>query len=182
MLASAWWLRTNLAWERRDAHETSVLLRLTVAADGRPLCFWLNGARMMAYDFPSWENGEALPAVIRAGRANEHASEALRFLEEGARQHPDAAELYLEMANIRRRVLHDAAGAVALLERARDCPGAPYYIGRLHAELLRELGRPREALNSLCHQLPSLPADEPAARRDVVLARIKALEAELGLP
>ena len=33
-LAGGFWLRTNLAWERRDAAATTALLHLTVAADG----------------------------------------------------------------------------------------------------------------------------------------------------
>jgi hypothetical protein len=57
---------------------------------------------------------------------------------------------------------------------------APYYAARIHAELLQSLGRPGEALVWLRRVLPGLPAGEPAARRPVVEARIRALEAQIG--
>jgi hypothetical protein len=50
----------------------------------------------------------------------------------------------------------------------------------VHAELLRELGRNAEALAWLRKILPDLPADDPAARREVVLQRIKELESVVG--
>ena len=63
--------------------------------------------------------------------------------------------------------------------QAAEQPGAPYYAARIYGELLRELGRPAEALAWLRQILPALPADDPAARRDVVVQRIKLLEVEV---
>lgn len=173
--AGACWLRANLAWERRDAATTRLLVELTVATDGRPAYFWLNGARMMAYDFPAWRTAEA-PAAVREKIVREEAGRALAFLERGAAQHPGQAEFYLEMANLRLRALGDREGAARLFRQAAEQPGAPWHAARIHAELLRELGRPAEALAWLRQILPGLPADDPAARRDVVLQRIAELE------
>jgi tetratricopeptide (TPR) repeat protein len=84
------------------------------------------------------------------------------------------------MANIRLRALGDRAGAAALFRQAAELPGAPWYAARIHAELLREMGRPLEALAWLRQILPDLPADNPAAQRAVVQERIKGLEQAVG--
>lgn len=176
-VAGGFWLRANLAWERRDVAATTALLHLTVAADERPRYFWLNGARMLAYDLPGWR-AEGAPLAVRQRVAGEQARVALAFLEQGLRAHGSDPELTLEMAGIRLRALGDREGAARLFRQAAEQPGAPYYAARIHAELLRELGRPGEALAWLKQILPGLPADDPAARRAVVLERIKGLEQE----
>ena len=173
------WLRANLAWERRDAAATRALLELAVTADSRTLHFWLNAARMMAYDFPAWR-ADGAPRAVREAAVIEEAERALEFLERGLSRHPARAEIYLEMANIRLRALGDREGAAELFRLAAEQPGAPYHAARIHAELLRELGRPAEALAILREILPGLPADDPAARREVVEQRIKELESLLG--
>ncbi|SDS64767.1 hypothetical protein SAMN05444173_3530 [Opitutus sp. GAS368] len=176
--AGGFWLRANLAWEHRDPVETAALLELTVAADERPVYFWLNGARMLAYDVPEWLPVTA-PAAIRQQAGERQAQLALRFLEKGLRWHGAAAELYVEMANIHLRRRGDLEAAARCYRLAAEQPGAPYYAARIHAELLRELGRPQAALDWLRRVLPALPADDPSARREVVRARINALEAEI---
>jgi tetratricopeptide (TPR) repeat protein len=173
------WLRANLAWERRDAATTRALLELSVTADPRTLHFWLNAARMMAYDFPAWR-ADGAPLAVRERMIREEAERALVFLERGLSRHPARAEIYLEMANIRLRALGDREGAAELFRRAAEQPGAPFHAARIHAELLRELGRPDEALAWLRRILPGLPANDPAARREVVEQRIKELESLLG--
>ena len=179
VVASGFWLRANLAWERRDPVETTALLELTVAADERPLYFWLNGARILAYDVPAWQPVDT-PLAVRQRAAEEQAHRALAFLEKALRWHGPDAGLYVEMANIYLRRLGDLESAAHCYRLAAEQSGAPYYAARIHAELLRELGRPQEALLWLRQVLPQLPADDPAARRTVVLERIKALELELA--
>jgi tetratricopeptide (TPR) repeat protein len=176
-VAGGFWLRTNQAWEKRDAAGTTALLHLTVAADERPLYFWLNGARMLAYDIPLWADVPARPEAARRKAVREGVDAALTFLETGLRAHPQSAEILIEMANIQLRVGKNPEAAAVLFRRAAEQPGAPYYAARIHGELLRELGRPGEALAWLKAILPDLPADDPAAARAVVEQRIKALEA-----
>lgn len=173
--AGAAWLQANLAWERRAAERTVVFLEATLAADDRPLYYWLNAARMIAYDIPRWR-ADDVPAAVRDRVAHEAAGRALALLERALTRHPARAEIYLEMANIRLRALGDREGAARLFRRAAEQPGAPWHAARIHAELLRELGRPAEALAWLRALLPSLPADDPAARRSVVEQRIRELE------
>ena len=91
MLANACWLRTNLAWERRDLAGTTAMIDLTVAADERPLYFWLNGARILANDMPEWRMTGPVPQAFRAMANEQQAQLALQFLEKGLRWHgPDA--------------------------------------------------------------------------------------------
>lgn len=179
VVAGGAWLKANLAWERREAAATEALLELTLAADDRPLYFWLNAARIMAYDFPAWQSPEA-PVAVREKNGRAATERALRLLERGLERHPAKAEFYQEMANLRLRALGDREGAAALFRLAAEQPGAPYHAARIHGELLRELGRPQEALAWLRGVLPGLPADDPAARREVVEQRIRELEAELA--
>jgi hypothetical protein len=179
VLAGGFWLRANLAWERRDAAATMALLHLTVAADERPLYFWLNGARIVAYDLPEWRS-EGVPAAVRERTRIEQAQFALSFLQRGMEARGPSSDIAIEMANIRLRALGDRAGAAVLFRQAAELPGAPWYAARIHAELLRELGRPVEALAWLRQILPDLPAEDPAAQRAVVLERIKGLEQEVG--
>ncbi len=175
VVAGGFWLRARLAWERCDAAETMAMLHLTVAADERPLTFWLNGARMIAYDLPEWQS-DGVPRAVYQRRKTALTLAAISFLERGLGAHGPSADLYIEMANIRMRALGDREEAARLFRLAAEQPEAPYYAARIHAELLRELGRPAEALGWLRQILPGLPADDPAAQRAVVLERIKGLE------
>lgn len=180
VVASGLWLRASQAWERQDAARTTALVQLTVATDERPLFFWINGARMLAYDIPTWTGAADQPESLRRKTAATGAEAAQAFLEAGLRAHPQSAELFVELGNIQLRAGGNREAAALWFRRAAEQPGAPYYAARIHGELLRELGRPAEALAWLRKILPGLPADDPAARRGVVEQRIKALEAELG--
>ena len=180
IVASGFWLRANLVWEQRDPATTTAFLKLTVAADDGPRYFWLNGARMIAYDLPEWRMEAGMPVAMQRKVAEEQAQAALRFLGDGLRAHPHDPVLLIEMANIRLRVLGDQEGAAQLFRQAAEQKDAPYYAARIYAELLIQLGRPIKALAWLQQILPGLPADDPAARREVVVQRIKALEAQLG--
>jgi len=180
MLASGCWLRTNLAWEKRDLAGTTSLIDLTVAADERPLYFWLNGARIMANDMPEWRMTSLAPKAYRAVANEEQAQLALRFLEKGLRWHGADAAIYVEMANIHLRRRGDLEAAAHFYRLAAEQPGAPYYAARIYGELLRELHRPAEALAWLRQTLPALPRDDPMAARDLVEARMRSLERELA--
>lgn len=181
IVASGCWLRANLAWEKRDAPATTALIELTVAADERPVYFWLNGARMMACDMPEWGLDGLAPAALRERINEAQAQSALHFLEKGLRWHGPDPALYIEMANIHLRRRGDAGSAARCYRQAAEQPGAPYYAARIHAELLCEMNRPQEALAWLRQILPALPGDDPLARREVVIGRIKALEQELAV-
>jgi len=187
LAADGLWLETYRAWARRDLAATPALIRLTTRVDGRPLHFWLNGARMLAYDLTAWRLEAAaaagpVPAAVRRRIASQQADIALDYLREARRRHPRSADLWIEMANIHLNLRSDPAAAADCYRAAASLPGAPYFAARVHAELLRRLGRPAEAYACLCALHPTLPPDEPAAMAGVVLARLRALESALGVP
>lgn len=181
-VADVCWLRAHCAWERQDAAATKTWLEATVAADERPAYFWLNGARMLAYDLPKWQRDPNAPLAAQRQNEEGHAREALAFLERGLRWHGPDAAFYLEMADLLGRRCGDWPAAARYYRMAAETPGAPAHAARIYGELLRALGRPREALFWLRQLEPTLAADDPLARRDVVRARIEALERELAVP
>ena len=73
-------------------------------------------------------------------------------------------------------------GAATSYRRASEQPDAPFFAARLHAGLLRRLGRRAEAHAWLTQLHPQLPASDESAGAALVLARIRELERELGVP
>lgn len=186
LVADATWIRMFVLWEKRDLPGTETLLKLVLAIDPRPVYFWLNGARITAYDLPVWRieaagGYDAVPAETQARLDREQAQRAVQHLAAAMRYHPANADLWIERANIELNRLRDVPAAAESYRRAWEQPRAPYYAARMHAELLRRLGRPREALAWLVRLYPGLPAGEEGGR-DIVLARIRELERALGVP
>ena len=187
LMADLLWLRVNLSWEQRRLPDTLGYLHLVTAVDPRPLVFWLNGARMIAYDMPSWRvdarGGRAgTSAGLREHIEDEQTRLALAWLDEALEFHPAAAAIFIERANLNLNGRRDLAAAAADYRRAAEQPDAPYYAARLHAELLRRLGRKTEALSWLVQLHPRLPRGDEAAAAGLVLSRIRDLEEELGVP
>lgn len=181
------WLRVFTIWESRDLPATETMLRLVTALDPRPIYFWLNGARIVAYDMTAWRIAaaggfESVPATVREHFSAEQARLALRRLDEAMRFHPASSELWIERASIELNRLHDPSAAAASYRRAWELPGAPYYVARLHAEMLRRAGRRAEALDWLVKLHPQLPTEDESAGAAIVLGRIRDLERELVVP
>ena len=181
------WLQAYGLAEERDLPATESMLRLVTVIDSRPLYFWLNGARIMAYDMPGWRIAAAggyarVPVAAQERITHEQAVRALRHLDEAMKFHPASAALWIERANIELNRLGDTAGAAASYRRAWEQPNAPYYAPRLHAELLRRLGRKPAALAWLIKLHPQLPTENESAGAALVLTRIRVLERELGVP
>jgi hypothetical protein len=182
-VADILWLRMAGAWEARDGPATERWLELVTAIDPEPLYFWINGARIIAYDLPEWTGGKGGGSeAIAARRVRAHAERAVLRLQEARRFHPTSAALWIEQANLELNRLGDVRAAAASYRRAWEQPGAPYYAARLHAEMLRRLDEPAAALDWLVRLHPQLPAADEAAGAALVLARIRQLETELGLP
>ena len=186
LVADLAWIRMYALWEGRDLPATETLLRVVTTIDPRPVYFWLNAARITAYDFPFWRvlaaGGFAtVPGDVQTRLSHEQARAALRGLETAMRFHPANVELWVERANIELNRLGDPAAAAESYRRAWELPGAPYYVARLRAEVLRRAGRRAEALEWLVRLHPTLPRGDEAAAADVVLGRIRDLERELGV-
>lgn len=187
IIADFLWLRMNLAWEETDLPATQTLISLTQTMDPRPLYFWINGARIVAYDMPVWRiqaagRDRVVPAAVQRRYFEEQAEIGLGMLEDALGFHPNDPLLLIEMAKIRHWKLQDLAGAAALYRRAVETGRAPYYAARIYAELLKQMGRADEAYAWLIALHPTLPADDPNALSELVLDRIRELETRLGIP
>ena len=185
IVADFTWLRLHVIWEQRDLPATEGLLRLVSAIDPRPLYFWLNGARIVAFDMTAWRieaagGYDAVPAAQQERMGSEQAHLAIRWLDDAMAFHPASATLWIERANIELNRLHDTAAAAASYRRASEQPGAPDYAARLHGELLKRLGRKAEALAWLIRLHPQLPVENDGT--EIVLGRIRDLERELNVP
>jgi hypothetical protein len=185
LVADGLWLKTYLAWAACDLPATERLIRLVTVVDDRPVYFWLNGARIMAYDMSEWRRA----ALERGGSAyderrimEEQAGTALRYLADAHRRHPESAAVCVEAANIHLYRRSDLLATAEWYQRAAGLPGAPYYAARIYGELLRRLGREREAYLWLCRLHPNLPTEDPEAMAEVVLKRIRGLEEALSIP
>ena len=180
------WLRMYAGWEERDLPGTETLIRAVVAVDPRPVYFWLNGARILAYDVPVWritaEGGfDAVKGERRKAIETEHAWLALRHLAAARRVQADPVALWIEQANIELNKLGDVAAAAASYRRAWEAPDGPYFAARIYAELLKRQGRNVEAYAWLRELHAKLPRDDEAADAPLVLARIRELEQVLGV-
>ena len=196
--ADFFWIQTNSVWEDRDLPATQTFIKLVTAIDPRPLFFWLNGSRMIAYDMPNWRivdlgGYNAVPQAKQRLIDEEQATIALNYLNEAFNYHPDAALLHVEVANVYLNRLKDKARAAEAYRRAALRPDGPFYAGRIYAELLRKLGRTQEAYDWLKQTYTKLPKAVDRARgiseftvssamAAVVLERIRELEAELNPP
>ncbi len=186
LIADGLWLKTNNAWERRDLPATQTLISMVTAVDPRPLYFWINGARIVAYDMPMWRieavgRYEDVPISIRERIMGEHGILALEYLKEGLLHHPQDPILYAEMAMIYHRKLNNMKTALEYYRLAAIQPEVPFYIGRLYAELLRKAGQTEKAYQWLILLHPTLPKGNIWAMPDVVLGKIRELEEELGI-
>ena len=181
------WIRVFVIWEQHDLPATETLLRVVTALDPRPVYFWLNGARVVAYDMTAWRIRAAggydhVPEAERERLSIEQARLALRRLDEAQKFHPKSADLWIERASIEVNRLHDPLAAAESYRRAWAVPNAPYFAARLRAEMLRRAGKKPEALAWLVQLHPLLPRAVEAAAADIVLGRIRDLERELQVP
>jgi len=138
--ADCLWLETNLAWETRDALAVRKLIDFTVSADPHTPYFWLNGARVLAYDFPAWRCQDECdaPLAVQSSWRVKGASEALLLLERGQKWHGQTAALHLEMGTICLYALRDRARAAEHFRRASEQADAPEYAARIYASLHAE--------------------------------------------
>ncbi|MCU0792998.1 MAG: tetratricopeptide repeat protein [Opitutaceae bacterium] len=187
IVADLFWIRTNAVWEENDLPGTQTSIKLVTAIDPRPLYFWLNGSRMIAYDMPNWRIDKAggydvVPEAVKRRFDEEQSKVAVNYLNNGLDFHPDNPLLVLEIANVYLNRLKDVETAAKFYRQASEHPDAPYYAARIYAELLRRLERREEAYAFLTKLHPTLPPDNMMAQAVVVLDRIRELEDELNVP
>lgn len=187
LLADIIFLRANYFWERKDRAATEALINLTTAIDPRPMFFWQNGSRIIAYDIPIWRIREAGDFEnISDEESNriyaEQAERGMAMMRRAAMFHPQDYRVPLEIAQIYNNKLKDEEKAAEYYLKAWEMPNAPYYTARIHAELLRRQGKNAEAYAFL-RKLYETAQDEgdPRANTPVILERIRDLEKELNV-
>ena len=186
ILADFLWIRTNVIWERKDRAKLDSMVRLVTTLDPRPDFFWINGSRMIAYDVPNWrireEGGYSdVPEERQEAIDLEQSAQAFDLINQALDFHPDNAKLYLEKAQIYLNRLKDDANAAKWFLKASQQNDAPYFAGRIHAELLRKQGLDKEAYDFLKNLHTELP-DTPFAQKGIILERILDLEKTLKIP
>lgn len=188
VVANFMWLRVNAHWEKDDLPNTQTMINMVTTVDPRPLYFWLNGARMIAYDMSVWRvrevnpDWDAVPKTVIHRLDDEQGQVAIQYLERARNYHPDEPRILVEMANIYQRKRRDVEKAAEYYRRASMMENAPNYAPRIYAELLRKLNRPREAYEWLTNLYSGLDPEDTTQRVGVVLHRIRELEIELDIP
>ena len=180
IMADFAWIRMDTVWQRRDRAELDAMIRLVTTLDPRPDFFWINSARMVAYDVPNWriedEGGYSDVSAARQLAINqEQAGQAFALLARAREFHSDSSKLTLETGQIHLNRLKDIPKAAEWFLKASKMPDAPYFAARIYAELLRNQGKDREAYDYLKQLYIDLP-DDPYAQKDIVLERIRNLE------
>ncbi|MGB0416680.1 MAG: tetratricopeptide repeat protein [Coraliomargarita sp.] len=181
------WLQLNYQWEKRERVKVDTLIRLVTTLDPRPDFFWINGARMTAYDVPNWRIREAGGYnVVSEERQREidreQAEQAFVLLRRALEFHPHSPKIHLEFAQIYLNRLKDLENAAQWFLSASHQQNAPFYAARIHAELLRRMEKDQQAYTFLKGLFLTLPDDNPSAQKDIVLERIRELEEELEIP
>ncbi|MGB0743475.1 MAG: tetratricopeptide repeat protein [Opitutales bacterium] len=187
VMADFLWIQTNSVWESRDRAKLDTMVRLVTSIDPRPQFFWVNAARMIAYDVPHWrireEGGYAKVPQQRQDEIDlEQAEQAFALIKRAQEFHPDNPQLYLEIGQIYMNRLEDPAKAAPWFLRASELPGAPFFAARIYAELLRRQGKDAEAYVFLTDLFRRLPDDNPYAQKGIILERIRVLEDTLSIP
>lgn len=187
VLANFMWLRVNAHWEDYDLPGTQTMINFVSTVDPRPTFFWLNGARMIAYDMAVWrvreiDPNDNVPRTVKERLDDEQGSIAIRYLERALNFHPDHPLIYIEIANIYQRKRLDLEKAAEFYLKASQTENAPTFAPRIYAELLRRLDRHEEAYDWLVQLYSELDPGNMTHRPDVVLQRIRDLEEELNIP
>ena len=181
------WIKAYISWEKRDQAATEALIYLSTRLDPRAGFFWIQGARIMAYDIPIWriqERGGFRGTAAKEWRRQvfrEQAEKALKLLNEARAVHPANPALVTEQAILYLNKLGDRAAAAEHFRQAYEMPGGPYFAARIHGELLRQQEREEEAYRWYCNLYRELPDGAPEAQKPVVLERIRELEETLGI-
>lgn len=186
IMADFLWIRLNTDWEKRDLLKVTALSKLVTTLDPRPDFFWINSARMTAYDMPNWrireEGGyDAVPESRQGELDRQQAEQAFEILHRALSFHPDSPKLHLEMGQIYLNRLKDYENAAEWFLSASELPGAPYYAARIYGELLRRQGKDYEAYVYYQQLFRDLP-DDPYAQHGTIYQRIQELEEELNIP
>ncbi len=186
IFADLLWIQTNHYWQQKDQPKTETMIQLVTQLDPRPDFFWINGARMTAYDIPNWRiralgGYQTVPKSVQNEIDYEQAMRGIELIQRAREFHPKNPRMVLEIAQIYNNRLKDTENAAKWFGKAAAMEGAPHFAARIHAELLRRLDRTEEAYQYLKAHHADLPDPESIAAQ-IALERIRDMEDELRVP
>lgn len=188
LVANFMWLRLNAHWEKDDLPNTQTMIQMVTTVDPRPLFFWLNGSRMIAYDMSVWRVKEIDPSMLSVPDTvvhridDEQGQVAIHYLNRALQYHPEEPRVYVEIANVYQRKRRNLELAAEYYKKASLVDNPPAYAARIYAELLKKLERYQEAYDWLKDLYPTLDPASFSDRSSVVLERIRELENILEVP
>lgn len=136
LAADLMWLSAYRAWEARDAERMRRRLQWVGWLDPVPATYWLNGARMLAYDVTAWRlaNGSTAADSARSREIrDEQLQQARGHLEAARRSRPGRAVWWTEEAVLHLTLAGDRDAAREALVRAQACRDAPEWVARVLA-------------------------------------------------
>ncbi len=193
VIADFLFIELYVHWADKDWAKVEALAPVVNSVDPRSHFFWLNNARIVAYDLPVWRIRQQNAEFRRGGSdrrltpeeefaiMREQAYKGIEILERGLLYHPNDARLLQDIASTHLNKLGDTETAAEYYLKAWRGKGARFFHARLHAQLLTNLGRDAEALAFLREHYEEIPKDHHFSRPTVVLQRIRELEERLGL-
>lgn len=180
------WLQLNQCWERQDRVGLNAYIQLATSLHPQSEYFWVNSARILAYDVSHWRIASKGGNELLGFEAQEriHAEQAFRGIEllhKALQHHPESATLRLEVGKIYLNRLKDYELATEWFARALNLKGVPDYAVRVYSDLLCKLGRQQEAYQFLTQEYLLL-SEKNSVHAQILLERIDALEMNLNIP
>lgn len=154
LAANVAWLRVQLAWERGDEAAVERWSDLATAFEPEAVMFWVNTARMLAFDFADAKEATAARTegeweTRRRSIDRAQAARALERLERARLACGDDPRLWIEMGSIHLHRRKDLAQAAECFANAANSARAPLYARRIEAGLRWQLGQRKAAYASL---------------------------------
>lgn len=186
VIADGTWLRSYVAWEKRDRAGCESLMRTACALDPRARYFWENTGYVMGYDMAHWEirrrGGYArVSKEIQDDLFKQYARKGLAVLEEGAQQTGGNAGILISAGQLAETKLKDMKLAAAYYQRATESVNVPWFAYFLCARAQWEAGQKNEAYTWYRQQwLEKLKGVGDNSPDD--LERLRFMESELNIP
>lgn len=174
-------------WQEKDLPKVEALSRLTVTIDPEPTYFWLNAARMFAFDFPHWRvqqlgGLEEVPEAVWQEIVREQAWHGIAFLQEALKYHPDEARLMTDIGLIAAEKLKDYQLAADYYLKAWEANDQFYFAARIYSRMLRNMGKDEEAYEFLKQHFNEIFYDDWQSQKGYVLELIRECERDLSIP
>lgn len=184
LTANLVWINMYRHWERLERDETLRQMNLAVALNPNSEFFWLDGARIIANDMPTWEVGiESADVLDNTPEGIQiryrYARMALEYLEGAPSWLSHEESILTERGLICWRKLDDLDAALGYFSQIALGEDAPYHLSRVYAELLVKNGQIEEAYRFLSEHLKTLPDDDLTAMKPLVEKRVAELAALL---